>query len=174
MEKSSDRLPSPEQELDGLESRLLSGQVSPDQFLDRVLALDQADPRRTSSLHASEILSRPEVVKKFQTPEQREQFYSVRALMYFHKAQIRLSEGEVNVKDDLERSIEDSLKLGPEQEDWIVYVKATIAYLDNDLETLKELAQAVEINKAFVRSFVRGLEERGHPDYRADYRPLAD
>lgn len=158
-----------ESELEGLAKSFVSGGISPDVFLDQILKLDQSDPERKSSLMASEILSRPEIVEKFQGTEEQTKFHSIRSLTFFHKAQIRLSKGETEVRNDLEIALQDTEEVGPQDEDWSNYIRATIAYLDNDLDSLKELSEKMNLNKSLVQNFVSGLEERGHPDYMADY-----
>lgn len=158
-----------ESDLEGLRKGLISKEINPSYFLDSVLELDQSDSERKSSLQATEILSQPEVIEVFQDAEERTRFYSIRSLTFFHKAQIRLSKGETDVKDDLERALQDSEEVGPQDEDWANYVRATIAYLDNNLEALRDLAEKINLNKSLVQNFVKGLEERGHPDYLSDY-----
>lgn len=158
-----------ENSLESLSKDLVTGEISPDNFLDKVLELDQADPERKSSLQAADILSQSEIVEAFQEIEERTKFYSIRSLTFFHKAQIRLSKGEVDVKDDFERALHDSLEVGSQDEDWANYIRATIAYLDSDLGSLRELSGKINLNKSLVQNFVKGLEERGHPDYLADY-----
>ncbi|MDB5265277.1 MAG: hypothetical protein JWN64_848 [Parcubacteria group bacterium] len=158
-----------ENSLENLSKTFAAGGISPDNFLDKVLELDQADRERKSSLLAAEILSQPEIVEAFQETQDRTKFYSIRSLTFFHKAQIRLSKGEADVKDDFERALHDSLEVGPQNEDWANYIRATIAYLDGDLDSLRGLSEKIHLNKSLVQNFVKGLEERGHPDYLADY-----
>ncbi len=158
-----------ENSLVSLSKTFIAGEISPDHFLDKVLELDQADPGRKSSLQAAEILSQTEIVEAFQGIEVRTKFYSIRSLTFFHKAQIRLSKGETDVKGDLEIALQDSEEVGLQDEDWSNYIRATIAYLDSDLDSLKELSEKMRLNKSLVQNFVKGLEERGHPDYMEDY-----
>jgi hypothetical protein len=151
---------------DKLKNDLCSGQITPEDFLDTVMELDQSDPRRISAIRAVEILSNPEVESFFINTDESENFYNTRSISYVHKAQIRLSEGDTNVEDDLQNALSDSVKT--DLEDWSNYIKATIAYLANDLEALKALVDTIIDNNALVRNFITGLEDRGHPDYLAD------
>lgn len=74
------------------------------------------------------------------------------------------------MKDDLEATIEDSTHIeDPHEEDWINYVKATIAYLDNDQVAVESLLNKINSNHSLVKNFITGLEERGFPDYTTDY-----
>lgn len=163
-----------EDELDNLCEKLLTERIEPGEFLDSVLDLDQSDPERKSSLRAVEVLSKPEIVELFENSSEKIQFYSVRSLSYFHKAQVRISEGDTDVEDDLKMALNDSLEAGSEDIDWTNYVKATIAYLNNDLEELKKLEGDIKLNRSLVRNFIQGLEERGRPDYLTDYGKLRD
>lgn len=155
--------------LEDLAQALTSEEVSPDDFLDKVLELDQSDPERKSSLVASEILSRPEIVEMFEGIEECTKFYSIRSLTFFHKAQIRLSNGDMDVKGDLHNALNDSIKVGHQDEDWANYIRATIAYLDSDLDSLREFSRNLHLNRSLVQNFVNGLLERGHPNYLEDY-----
>lgn len=158
----------PEDIFDKLENDLFSGQMKPKDFLDTIMELDQSDPSRISALRAVEILSQPEIESLFINTDDSENFYNTRSIAYFHKAQIRLSEGDVNVEGDFQNALSDSIKTG-DLADWTNYIKATLAYLANDLETLKSLVDNVQANNALVRNFIKGLEDRGYPDYLADY-----
>jgi hypothetical protein len=174
MESSPTQRQSIQQQLDGLGADLLANKLSAEDFLDQVLALDQADPERKSALISAELLSRPDIIAVFQDPEDRAEFYRVRSLTYFHKAQIRCSKGEVNAKDDFGRALKDAETVEPVDAEWVNYIAATIAYLDNDLPRLKQLAETETLNKSLVQNFVQGLEERGGPDYLVDYAKKRD
>lgn len=168
-----EKLPTPPNEnptsLEKLSKALTSGELSPDSFLDKVLELDQADPERKSSLVAADVLSQSEIVAMFDNSDERVKFYSIRSLTFFHKAQIRLSQGDEDVGDDFNKALADSIEVGPQDEDWANYIRATIAYLENDLSSLKELSKKINLNKSLVQNFVEGLEERGYPEYLTDY-----
>lgn len=159
----------PEDIFVSLENKLFSGQIKPKDFLDTIMELDQSDPSRISALGAVETLSKPEIENLFINTEDIENFYSTRSLSYFHKAQIRLSAGDANFEGDFQNALSDSIKSGDPDEDWTNYIKATLAYLANDLETLKLLVDNIQCNNALVRNFIKGLEDRGRPDYLADY-----
>ena len=152
-----------------LENKLFSGQIKPKDFLDTIMELDQSDPSRISALRAVEILSKPKIESLYINTEDSENFYDTRSLSYFHKAQIRLSEGDINVEEDFQSALSDSIKSGDPNEDWTNYIKATLAYLANDIETLKLLVDNIQANNALVKNFIKGLEDRGHPDYMSDY-----
>ena len=159
-----------------LERELLSGRMSNSDFIEKVLEVDQSEPSRQSALEAVVLLSKPNIVELYINSPERITFYSVRSLSYFHKAQIRLSFGEVGVEDDLVQALRDAEEVDDEvSKDWQDYIKATIFYLRNDLNRLKEVAENITSNKSLVRNFVRGLEERGRPDYMLDYsKPRED
>lgn len=56
-------------------------------------------------------------------------------------------------------------------EDWKNYIKATIAYMENDLTKLEEISSSVtnQERKAIITRFIAGLKKRGKPDYNKDY-----
>ena len=169
MERSPEKLNSPKIQLAHMVKALLAKKVTPDTFLEGIFQLDQSDPERKSSLDAVEVLSNPNILEVCTGPEDRKKFYNLRSLTYFHRAQIRISNGETNIEDDLQSALRDSEAIGAEDEDWQNYIHATIAYLRGDLEILKKFAELPNLNKALVHNFVVGLEERGHPDYLTDY-----
>jgi len=169
MERQPTQLEGFEYKLESLSKVLISGGIHPDVFLDKVLELDQSDPERKSSVPAAEILQRPEVVQVFESIDEREKFYSIRSLTLFHRAQVRLSKGETDVKDDLQIALQDSEAIAPQNESWANYIRATIAYLDNDLDSLRTYAGQSGMNNSLVNNFVGGLEERGYPAYLTDY-----
>ena len=159
-----------------LERELLSGRMSNSDFIEKVLEVDQSESSRQSALEAVVLLSKPNIVDLYINSPECASFYSVRSISYFHKAQIRLSLGEVEVEDDLMQALRDAEELDDEgYKDWQDYIKATIFYLRNDLNQLKEVAENITSNKSLVRNFVQGLEERGGPDYMLDYsKPRED
>lgn len=172
-----EKVPAPlsqEQQIASLGSKLSSGEIKPEIFLDRVLELDQSDPGRESSVSAADLLSDPRIAGIFTESEQQKGFYSIRSLTYFHRAQIRLSKEEAGAIEDLQRALEDSQTVGVESEDWSNYIRATIAYLNSDMDTLTALAGQVTLNKSLIQNFVEGLQERGHPDYLTDYAKPRD
>lgn len=153
---------------DLLKEKLLTRKIEPKNFLDEIFRLDQSTPERTDSLRAVEIMSQPELVAIFEDTEERQNFYSTRSLAYFHKAQVRISRGDMSVVADLQCALADSLRVGEEDDDWANYVRATIAYLEGNIEELKILEKKLDQNKFLVRNFIKGLEERGYPDYMFD------
>ncbi len=156
-------------QLDILAEKLLSGEIDPKAFLESTFELDQSDPERKSSIRAAEILIRPEVSNIFIGSDNEVNFYNIRSITFFHKAQISLSEGDTEVLEDLEQALADSKKTGEDFRDWINYVQATIAYLKNDIEQLQLSAEQIHSNRELVQNFVKGLKKRGFPDYISDY-----
>ena len=101
-------------------------------------------------------------------------FYNTRSISYFHKAQIRLSKEDVDVEGDLQIALSDSIKSGTDFTNWTNYIRATLAYLNNDVEEVKRLSTCPVLNKDFIRNFIKGLNERGRPDYLKDYHPNSE
>ena len=155
--------------MDILVSRLLSGEIDQKTFLKATFELDQSDPGRKSSIRAADILIRSEVSNLFVGTDDEIDFYNIRSITFFHKAQISLSEGQTEVFKDLEQALTDANQTGEDFRDWINYVQATIAYLKNDIEELEAFAENIHSNRELVQNFVNGLKERGFPNYVSDY-----
>ena len=144
-----------------LEAQLFSGKITPKVFLKKIEDLDQDDRSRESSLRATEVLSHPAVEELLKDSPDRVMFYNLRSLSYFHKAQIRLRQGDMHVEDDLTKALNDSEEIAQQNVDWSNYIRATIAYLKNDMEEVQRYAVLLTENKSLVENFVLGLEERG-------------
>jgi len=141
-------------QFDILMARLFSGSLEKVDFLNILLKLDQADPERKSAVRTAQILTTPRLVSVFIGSEAQADFYSLRSLTFFHKAQIRLSEGNTDVIEDLEQSLSDAKQLGDEYDDWATYVSATIAYLKNDVAEVRRLEAQLDLNKSLVQNFI--------------------
>lgn len=157
-----------------LKTKLFSNDITPQDFLDKILALDQSNPMRSNAIANVTLMEQEELVNFFSSIPERVGFYNLRSLTYFHRAQIRLSEHESDVIADLERALQDSEQTGQEFNDWTNYIKATILYLQNNLVELRKYLEIFELNRELVANFIKGLESRGYPDYIADYSKPRD
>lgn len=156
-----------------LKQELLSGKLSPKDFLAVLMDLDQSEPSRLASIKNVELLTKPEIEAIFLDSEMESRYYSDLGFAYFHKAQIAEFEDK-NGLSDFENALEMTLrasKIEDEQtdDDWTRYIKATIAYLENNLNGLREIIQPGDLNESLLRNMVKGLETRGAPSYLEDY-----
>jgi hypothetical protein len=81
---------------------------------------------------------------------------------------------EDRINDGLElfkKSVENSIK-GKSEEPWVAYGNGTIAYLNKDIEGLKDSILKVtnsEKNKAILERMLVRLEKGQDPNYKLDY-----
>lgn len=157
-------------ELSGLKARLLSGELNFSDFLHAIFELDQSDDLRTNALTNIQLLEQPDIVTVFEQSESKEEFYNIRSLTYFHIGQIHAHNDKGDILNHFRRALSDAERSGQDNQEWLWYVHATVAYLENDLTLLKELFEKLrpENNKAIVFNFIHGLEARGYPSYMED------
>jgi hypothetical protein len=157
-------------ELSGLKARLLSSELNPSDFLHAIFELDQSDDLRTNALTNIQLLEQPDTVTLFEQSESKEEFYNIRSLTYFHIGQIHAYNEEGDILKDFKLALSDAERSGQDNQEWLWYVQATVAYLENDLTLLKELFEKLnpENNKTIVFNFIHGLETRGYPSYMED------
>lgn len=156
---------------EALKLQFLSGELSSKEFLETLYTWDQSEPTRAAALFNVKTLEDPQVANSFIGSEYQSEFYDALGFFYFHQAQIY--EGrEIPGLNDFKKALTYSRLCGVIDEptaDWQRYVGATIAYLQNDLFTLRSLYNESDTNASLVRSFIQGLESRGVPNYLEDY-----
>jgi hypothetical protein len=84
----------------------------------------------------------------------------------FHIRQIKAFEG-----DDIEALTYFKKAVEHEYKESDGYGRATLAYFQNDPQKLEQLIDASIMgnNLLILQNMLKGLKERGQPDYRADY-----
>lgn len=164
----SEALRSNENTHNKLRVQLLSGLLSREDFLTALMDLDQAEPSRAASIKNVDLLTQPEIQAFFLGSEAESSYCFNLGFAYFHKAQISEFENGQGLSD-FKNSLEMTLKSGEREDDWVRYIKATIAYLENNSDSLKELIQPGDANELLLRNMVKGLETRGAPSYFEDY-----
>lgn len=116
---------------------------------------------------------RSELKTKFMNREMPNEPYQkneseIKSLDLFHEGQDATLDGDISVAIDKIKKSLDITKIDNDDE-WINYLEATIAYLNGDLITLKSLIDKVGNNKKILARLVNGLEKRGSVDYKEDY-----
>ena len=154
-----------------LKDGLTVGTVSPENFLESVLALDQADKSSDNSIRNREVLLSHEVKKIFSdqalTQRTRYLYFSLLSLVCFHLGQDLAIVGK---HEEAVIHFKESLEAGEEYQDWILYIQGTIAYLENNLVELERCFNEIkETNKDVLERLLNGLNQRGKPDYKIDY-----
>ncbi|OGY40105.1 MAG: hypothetical protein A2418_03305 [Candidatus Brennerbacteria bacterium RIFOXYC1_FULL_41_11] len=163
-----------------LKDGLTVGTVSPENFLESVLALDQADKSSDNSIRNREVLLSHEVKKIFSdqalTQRTRYLYFSLLSLVCFHLGQDlaivgKHEEAVIHFKESLEAGENrQRVEAGEEYQDWILYIQGTIAYLENNLVELERCFNEIkETNKDVLERLLNGLNQRGKPDYKIDY-----
>jgi len=153
---------------------LLSGELSLREFREKIIELDQSNIFRTKSISNLELLRDPEVVNFIFSKNdlEAESYYKkLLSLTEFHAGQVELNnkenKGVVHIKE--------ALRIAEESDDdsrWINYLKGTVFYL-NGQEIPEEILEEVkdsDNNYKILKSFNRGLKERGYPEYLVDYK----
>jgi tetratricopeptide (TPR) repeat protein len=154
--------------------KLLSREITPQELRDRLLALDQSSDDRSHAIANLDFLKDPDIVSWFQdNGEYLAKYYDFLSFTEFHVGQVRAcSDGNYEeAQRYFKNALETSEKAG-ENEDWKNYIKATRAYFLSDIEAVEKWMEILPEgkNKEKVRSLLKGLQERGRPDYVVDYK----
>lgn len=166
--------PSPQE---SFQNGLISGRITPDEFLDKVLELDQADPLRSAAHGNAALLEQEQVKAKFVGSELEEKYYNLLSFSRFHAGQIEAAKGSNDsALEHFRGALAASEKVKWEGFDtWGMYVRGTIAYLSSKTDVLRLIVKNFNVpeeevrNREILQNFLQGLEERGSPDYFADY-----
>lgn len=155
-----------------LAGEFLDGGVSPEVFLSTLMELDQLEPTRAEALENIRVMEDPQVTDRFVGSEHQAEFYDHLGFFYFHRGQTLEAEGIGGLPEFKKALTYSRLSdiVDDHMADWQRYVGATIAYLRNDLFTVRSLYNENDGNAALVRNFIQGLETRGEPNYVEDYR----
>lgn len=154
-----------------LESDLLSGQLTPEKFLQMVLELDQSTPSREHSITNIEVLTSEPVKAYFADKEEYNfDYYNLISLTYFHIGQIEARDNPEKAKLHFISSLEASEYIQSDlgyEENWKNYIKGTLAYFDNDIKVLEAIFPQMEDsdNKNIVANMIKGLKTTNSVDY---------
>lgn len=152
-----------------LKRDLLDGKILTPDFVAQVIALDQSVPTKVHAEANVWLLTDKDVVAVIENdPSVRSKFHVILSLSHFHVGQRKLVARQEGAKGDFEKALRSS-----EGDDrWLLYVQATLAYLDKDVTTLETLASRMPdgTNRKIVGNMLRGLKLHGNVDYLRDYR----
>lgn len=149
---------------------LLNKNISPDDFLDRLMALDQSTPNHSHAIENIKILTNPSVVDIFETNDKYSHKYrNLLSISYFHKGQIEaMSNGYKDALESFELAREQAINIQEESYGfWKDYVEGTIAYLKKDTASLQEINERMEKsrNKEITSNFFQSLQNGEDIDY---------
>ena len=158
-----------------LKENLLSGAISPKEFCDKLIELDQSTPDRMNAIENLEILNDPEIfdfVKKLEDKVIKH-YYQILSFAELHVGQIK-SLSENNDSEALgyfKNALLHEYQANNFQSN-IDYEKGIIAYFENNPDSLSEsITDSVQgNNRKILLNMLNGLKERGFPNYKEDYR----
>ena len=157
---------------------LLEKQITPEDFLEEVKRKDQSTEERVDCFANLKLLQDPDIEKKFTdaTEDIRKKYFQLLGLTFLHCAQLTGFREDCDLKDVisfLEQAISSEEK-GFAFAGNLAYKRATLAYFKKDIEGLKrytdEYALYDDWNIPILKNMLQGLEERGFPNYKEDYK----
>jgi hypothetical protein len=145
----------------------------PEGFLQEILAKDQASLDHQAAAHNIAVLTQKETQEFFTTHEAYADIYhNALSITYFHLGQLIAKTNTTLARTPFAHSLDAALQIqNPEHKDWQIYVRATLAYFDQDISVLEEAYSQLpgDKNKEVVGRLLQGLRSRGALDYAADY-----
>ena len=158
-----------------LKKDLLDGTISPKEARDKLITADQSTGDRKAALSNLDFLEDSDI-KNFINNQQediKKSYYQLLSLTELHVGQTNLFEGKNEAglqfwKQALAHEYE--ANAFPEN---IGYKRGTIAYLEKDIGTLEDSIAQLDSktrNCQILMNMLKGLKERGYPDYFSDYR----
>lgn len=157
-----------------LKKEFLSGNIKPEELRDKLKSLDQSTPDRVFSIKNLDFLLDNDVQNFILTFSEDiiKNYYQFLSFTQLHVGQIKAFE---NKNDEalifFKESLENEYKANNFPEN-IAYKKAVIAYFENDINSLEEniLLETRDNNQKILENMLKGLKERGYPNYKIDYR----
>lgn len=157
-----------------LKKKVLDGSITLESARDELLLADQASATHEAARNNLEFLE-DEEIKQYvflQSIGVQEGYFKFLGFTEWHVAQNDMFENKIEEGlDYFKKSLEHSLE-GNAEEEWVWYGRGTIAYLEKDAKGVKvaiEHLPASNKNKPILEKMLKGLEERGEPDYKIDY-----
>lgn len=161
-----------------LKQKLLSGELSPLDFRNKLIELDQSTLDRKYSLENLKLLEDPEIIYFIKNQEEKIQkrYYNFLSFTEFHVGQYiaRESQNQEKALEHFKKSLE-AFEKGEVDEnyrqEWGIYVNGTIAYFEKNIDTLKDSISLLgeKKNTQVLSRLLQGLEKRGEPNYLEDY-----
>lgn len=161
-----------------IKEKLLSGELSLLDFRNKLIELDQSTLDRKYSLQNLELLQDPEIVHFIEKQEEvtQKRYYNFLSFTEFHVGQYHACEykDQEEALKHFKKSLE-AFEKGEVDEDyrqeWGIYIKGTIAYLENDSQILSDCQESIadKKNGIVLLKLKQGLQKRGEPNYNEDY-----
>lgn len=159
---------------------LVRGSLSANEFLDSLFSRDQESAERNAAAENLIILTDPRVVNFFaETHDEvmRQRYHSLMSLTHFHIGQQEARENLTSAAAHLDEAAFAAFNAGHDDanEEWARYVRATRAYIAGDANLLANILDTmddVDKNTPIVKALLKGLRDRGRPDYGSDYSPV--
>jgi hypothetical protein len=158
-----------------LKELFLKGEITPKDFQDKLMELDQSTPDRSHSKENLALLTDPQIVQfiEDQPEEVQKGYYQMLSFTEFHIGQAKAlyEDKPEEALEYFEKSLEHDYK-GYAFSENVSYKKAVIAYFNNDAESLEEYIDLDTRgnNPKILANMLKGLRERGSPNYKEDYR----
>lgn len=169
----------PEEEMySELKSGVLSETISLEDLQLRLIKLDQSTPDRRYSVHNLELLKDQEVISFLEKQPEviQKKYYNFLSFTEFHVGQVEacdFKDQEQALKHFKQALIafEQGEVDADYRQEWGTYIKGTIAYLENDVESLTKYQSLIadKQNGKVLLRLKEGLEKRGTPNYSTDY-----
>lgn len=159
---------------ENLKKEFLSGNIKPEELRNVLKNLDQSTPDRIFSIKNLDFLLDNDVQNFILTLSEDiiKNYYQFLSFTQLHVGQIKAFDGNNNEALILfKESLENEYK-GHSFLENISYKKATIAYFENDIDSLEKniSLESRENNNKILKNMLKGLKERGYPDYKLDYK----
>ncbi|MEN9647745.1 MAG: hypothetical protein RLY57_549 [Candidatus Parcubacteria bacterium] len=157
---------------DKLKNQVLSKEILPEDFLEKVRDLDQSTPSRDQAFENLKLLTDSNVREIFEDSDEKASYYAILSLTQFHIGQIYAESNSGDTLTYFEAALTSAKEVdweGYEQD--VFYIEGTVAYLNSDIQKLKEMFLQMKEgrNKIILGNFIQGLKERGVPNYYSDY-----
>ena len=140
--------------------------------LEHIFEFDQKNPHENAPQCLIELR---EIKDDFMNSELEDAYWNAVSIEYFHCAQAAAHIGDlqtaiVSINSALEAAKNiDSEFYNDSGSDWIPYLESTLAYLQGNIEHVKELVDTCSLNRETVTRLLHGLKKRGTPNYAEDY-----
>ncbi len=157
---------------------LLNKQINPEDFLEEIKRKDQLTEDRVDCFENLKLLQDPDIEKYFVDASEdiSKKYFQLLGLTLLHCAQLTGFADDCNT-DEVISFIEQAIvaeEKGFAFAGNLAYKRATLAYFKKDIEGLKRYTDEYSLhddwNIPILKNMLKGLEERGFPNYKEDYR----
>lgn len=155
--------------------QLLDGSLLDGEFIDAVRHLDQSTEERLDAPANLVLLTNEVVREKFDDSSLHRQAYlDLLSLTYWHAGQhLAFGDDKSAALEHFRAAFDASLEAGADRHrSWRLYIAASIAYLENDKESVEENYKKLppdDKNRPIIENFLRRLDKSQAPNYKADY-----